>query len=223
MALFSRSKPEPKKALDAPKMSAQATPNQSAGDHPANPTGDNMPVVKKADLFSYHTGVGKENKAAYKIGKVEIPAAVISRLIKEVEGKPENRQNHIIYAALEKKYSKFLDAVEAAEMDYSEALSAMVAIKPKKAVSTSGRASKVEKAAELFSKVICRRFKGTPEEMVSGFLETVNKPEFKAEAMDCIKSYIKSFGQVDGKVKTSNRKGNPAAIKALAKARAAKK
>jgi hypothetical protein len=213
-----------KKAVDQTKSGGQPSSITSLPPSPApQPTGDNMPVVKKANLFSYIKGQGKSDKAEYRFGKVSIPAAVISRLEKEVAGKPENRQNHIIYAALEKKYSPFLDAVEAAEMEYSEALSSMVAVKPVRSQGTGQRASKVEKLAELVSKTICKRFTGKPFEMVDLFIEMVNKPDFRGEAIDCIEAYEKQFGMVNGKVKTSNRKGNPAAIKALAKARAAKK
>jgi hypothetical protein len=83
------------------------------------------------------------------------------------------------------------------------------------------RATKVEKAAETFAKGICKRFKGSPEEVVAAFLEIVAKPEFKTEALDVISAYQKNFGQTSlGFIKTSNRKGNPAAQKALAKHRA---
>ena len=88
----------------------------------------------------------------------------------------------------------------------------------------SQRASKVAEAAELFSKGICKRFKGSPEEVVDAFLETVTRPEFKSEAVDCISAFKKNFGESKlGFIKTSNRQGNPAAQKALAKARAGKK
>ncbi len=183
-----------------------------------------MPVMKKENLFSYIKGTGKSDKAEYRFGKISIPAAVITRLESEIAGKPEARQNHIIYAALEKKYSAFLDAVEAAEMEYSEALSAMVAIKPKKSVGTGQRATQVEKNAETFAKGIAKRFKGTPEEMVMQFQVAVATETFKAEAIDILTSYQKQFGTgPTGYIKTSSRKGNLAAIKALAKARASKK
>ena len=60
--------------------------------------------------------------------------------------------------------------------------------------------------------------------MVSAFIELVAKPEFKTEAIDCITAYEKNHGKTSlGYVKTSNRKGNPAAQKGLAKAREAKR
>ncbi len=183
-----------------------------------------MPVVKNNNLFSYIKGTGKSDKAEYRLGRVSIPAAVITRLEAEVAGKPENKQNHIIYAALEKKYSDFLDAVEAQEMEYSEALAAMVSIKPKKSVATGQRASAATKNAEAFVKGIAKRFKGTPEEMVMQFQVAVASEGFKAEAIDILSSYLKQYGKgPTGFIKTSGRKGNLAAIKALAKARASKK
>ena len=88
----------------------------------------------------------------------------------------------------------------------------------------SQRSSKAARAAEVFSKGMCKRFKGTPEEVVEAFLELVAKPEFRTEAIDCITAFHKNFGESKlGFIKTSNRKGNPAAQEALAKARAGKK
>ena len=57
--------------------------------------------------------------------------------------------------------------------------------------------------------------------MVDAFLAIVGKPEFKQEAIDVISAYQKNFGQTSlGFIKTSQRKGNPAAQKALANRRA---
>jgi len=57
------------------------------------------------------------------------------------------------------------------------------------------------------------------QEVVEAFLELVATPEFRTEAIDCITAFKKNFGESKlGYIKTSNRKGNPAAQEALAKA-----
>jgi hypothetical protein len=175
--------------------------------------------------FTFIKGSGKQNKASYKLGKALVPAAVITRVSKAVAGLPDHRQALVFYSKLQKEYSTFLDELDKAKIDYLDALKQMVELKPKKPAGTGQRITKVEKNAELFSKIICKRFKkDSTEEMVDAFLKSVNSPEFKKEAMDFINIYEKQHGRnTQGFIKTSNRKGNPAAQKALAKARAAKK
>jgi hypothetical protein len=125
------------------------------------------------------------------------------------------------------KYPKVLDALDAYGINPTAAVSSFKKLQEEnQPVRNVGgqRASKVVRAAELFSKGICKRFKGTPEEMVESFIELVSNSEFKKEAVDCISAYKKTFGESKlGFTKTSNRQGNPAAQKALAKARAGKK
>jgi hypothetical protein len=121
------------------------------------------------------------------------------------------------------RYPAVLDAIDTYGLTPTDAIAAFTKIRDeneKARAPKQQRASKVEKAAETFAKGICKRFKGSPEEMVDAFLETVAKPEFKKEVVDVIAAYQKNFGQSSlGFIKTSNRKGNPAAQKALKKRR----
>lgn len=174
--------------------------------------------------FSYIPGTGKGAKAEYKIGKAFVPAAVISRLEKELVGQPEHKKSMIFFSRLEKKYGKFLEAVDAAKIDYVTALGMMAEVKPRKSQSTGVRASKVSLTVKALSKGICKRFKGTPEEVIDGFLLAVNDPEFKKEALTTIKGYKKEFGlDSQDHIKTSNRVASPKALKGLAESRAKKK
>lgn len=212
-------KKEPTKTSRAKFVVVPATIPQTLVEESAILKGETMATKNP---FSYTKGVGKENKAEYKIGKATVPAAVVSRIIKAVEGKPETRKGFIIYNKLEKEYSDFLEALDKAELDYVAAFALMQEVKPKKA--TGQRAGKTEKTAEALAKGILKRFKGTPEDIVADFQKMTTSHEFVSELLDIIKSYQKNFGtNTTGFTKTSNRKGNPAAIKALAKARAAKK
>jgi len=183
----------------------------------ANPSkGESMPTMK----IQYVKGTGKENKAEFKLGKASVPASVISRTIKETEGKPENRKAFIIYGKLQKNYGSFLEALDAASLDYVDALNQMKELRPQKAAGTAHGAGKVQRTAVALAKPICKRFKGTPEEMIEAFLEAVNSPEFKKETIDIISANQKNFGKSAlGFTKTSNRKGNPNAMKALEKVR----
>jgi hypothetical protein len=185
----------------------------------AKPTEVYMATPTK-NPFIYIKGTGKEDKAEYRFGAVTVPAAVITRVMKEVQGMPEKKQGYLFYTKLVGKYSAFIEALDAAKIEYTEALSMLEEVKPPKYVGTGARGSSVSITAEMMAKGICRRFKGTPEEMVTQFLKVVTDPEFKKEAVDIIKAYQKNFGiSSTGHTKTSNRKGNPAAIKALKLAR----
>jgi len=179
-----------------------------------------------AEPIIFVKGTSKTNKAAYLVGTEKVPAAVVTRLLKEVQGLSGSKLDRAFYQGLV-KYPTVLDALDAYGLNAAVASSSFQKLQEENRVvpsPTSQRASKVARAAELFSKGICKRFKGTPVEVVEAFLELVGKPEFKTEAVDCITAFKKNFGETKlGFIKTSNRKGNPAAQKALAESRAGKK
>lgn len=179
-----------------------------------------------AEHIIFVKGTGKTNKAAYLVGTEKVPAAVITRLLTGLSDLSGSKLDRAFYQGMA-KYPKVLDALDTYGIGTAAAVGSFKKLQeenqPVKNVGGQ-RASKVVKAAELFSKGICKKFKGTPEEMVGEFLELVASPDFKKEAVDCIASYQKSYGKTAlGFIKTSSRKGNPAAQKALAKARASKK
>jgi hypothetical protein len=171
----------------------------------------------------YVPGKGKSNRAAYLVGTEKVPAAVITRLLKALQGQTGGKIDRLFYQGLD-KYPSVLDAIDTYGLMPSEAVAEFAKIQQeneKARAPKQERATKVEKAAETFAKGICKRFKGSPEEVVAAFLDIVAKPEFRTEAIDVISAYHKNFGQTSlGFIKTSNRKGNPAAQKALAKHRA---
>jgi len=179
-----------------------------------------------ADPIIFVKGTGKANKAAYLVGTEKVPAAVITRLLTSLQDFSGSKLDRAFYQGLE-KYTSVLDAIDAYGLTPAAAVGSFKKLQEEnQPVRTPGaqKATKAARVAELFSKGICKKFKGTPEEMVDGFLELVSKPEFKKEAIDCISAFQKTFGESKlGFIKTSNRQGNPAAQKALAKARADKK
>jgi hypothetical protein len=171
----------------------------------------------------YVPGKGKGTKAAYLVGTEKVPAAVITRLLTALHDQTGAKLDRMFYQGLE-KYPAVLDAIDTYGLTPTDTVAALAKIRDeneKARAPKQQRASKVEKSAETFAKGICKRFKGSPEEMVDAFLEIVGKPEFRKEAVDVISAYQKSFGTTSlGFIKTSQRKGNPAAQKALVKFRA---
>jgi len=170
----------------------------------------------------YVPGKGKANRAAYLVGTEKVPAAVITRLLTALQDQSGAKLDRMFYQGLE-KYPAVLDALDAYKLPPSDAVAAFAKIQEenvKARAPKQERTSKVEKAAEIFAKGICKRFKGTPEEMVDAFLEIVAKPEFRKETVDVVSAFLKNHGKSTlGYVKTSNRKGNPKAQEALAKRR----
>jgi hypothetical protein len=179
-----------------------------------------------ADPIIYVKGTSKANKSAFLVGTEKVPSAVITRLLTSLHDLAGSKLDRAFYQGLQ-KYPKVLDALDAYGLTPSLAVSSFKKLQEENRPAptpASQRASKVVRAAETFAKGICKRFKGSPEEVVAAFLELVVKPEFKTEAIDCISAFKKNFGESKlGFIKTSNRQGNPAAQKALAKARAGKK
>jgi len=179
-----------------------------------------------AEPIIFVKGTSKTNKAAYLVGAEKVPAAVITRLLTALHDLSGSKLDRAFYQGLE-KYPAVLDSLDAYGLTPVVAVGSFRKLQEENQVvrTPAGlKPTKVARAAELFSKGMCKRFKGTPEEVVDAFLELVAKPEFKTEAIDCIAAFQKNFGESKlGFIKTSNRKGNPAAQEALAKARVGKK
>jgi len=177
-----------------------------------------------AEPIIFVKGTSKTNKAAYLVGTEKVPAAVITRLLTATKELSGAKLDRVFYQGLD-KYPAVLDSLDTYNLSPVLAVGSFQKLQEENQVKpASQKPSKAAKAAELFSKGICKKFKGTPEEIVDAFLELVTKPEFKVEAVDCISAFKKNFGESAlGFIKTSNRKGNPAAQKALAKSRAEKK
>jgi hypothetical protein len=175
-----------------------------------------------AETIIFVKGTSKANKAAYLVGTEKVPAAVVTRLLTSLNDVSGSKMDRVFYQGLA-KYPKVLDALDVYGLSPSVAVASFKRLQEENqpAKNLAGqKPSKLVRVAEICSKGICKKFKGTPEEMVDEFLELVSKPEFKKEAADVISAFKKNFGESKlGYIKTSNRKGNPEAQKALAKAR----
>lgn len=175
-----------------------------------------------SEVITYVKGTGKQNKAVYLVGAEPIPGAVITRLLTSLHELSGSKLDRAFYQGLE-KYPKVLDSLDAHGIAPTAAASMFRKLHLENRPSPtqkSQRPSKVIRVAELVSKAICKKLKGTPTEIAEEFLGITNTVEFKAEVIDCIEAYYKNFGTNNlGFIKTNNRKGNPAAQKALAKKR----
>lgn len=180
------------------------------------PKGDESMSIK----FVKGSG-GKGDKASFMISKTIVPASVITRIERACEGKPEQRQSFIIYAALEKKYAPVLEALDNLKMSYPQALKEMSALKPAKATGTGARVPKLVKTVEAIAKGVAKRFKGDPKTIVESFVALANEASFQTELVGILEAYQKQNGlSPTGNIKTSRRKANPNALKALAAKRA---
>lgn len=168
--------------------------------------------------ITFHPGSGVKDKAEYRLGKGKVPMSVITRLVKSLAGKTGSALDRVFYQGLA-KYEAFLEAMEAANISPTDALKTFSALKPAKV----GKL-RLEKEAEGVAKILAKKYSSlAPVEMVEKFLATVSKPEFKEEVVNLLKSYEKQFKRNPlGRIRTSNRKANPKAIKALAEFRTRK-
>lgn len=153
---------------------------------------------------------GKGNKANFLVGTAAVPASVITRLEKACQDKPEQKQAFIIHTMLEKRYGAALESIEMLKMSYPDALRQMISLRPSKKVTGTHRGSRIEKTATVLAKAICRRFRGSEEEIASTFFETTQKDEFRDELRKVIQGFKREFGQnSQGYTKTSKRAGRP--------------
>lgn len=168
--------------------------------------------------ITYHPGTGVKDKAEFRLGKAKVPASVVTRLLKSVEGKTGVGLDRVFYQGLA-KYGSFLEAMEAGNVTPEDAVRLFTALKP-------GKVGKlrIEREAEGVAKILAKKYANiSPDEMVEKFVATANKPEFKKEVIDILKSFERQFKRnAFGRIKTSGRTGNSSAIKALAEFRAKK-
>lgn len=187
-------------------------------------TQDTISKGETMGQITYHSGSGRSKKAEYRIGKLSIPASAITRVINGIGSKTGAALDRAFYQGLV-KYESVLETLEAAKIQPAEAVKVFQSLKPVKSAGTEGRVTKVKKTADVFAKAIVKRFRGEdPSKLVEEFLAMANNDEFKKEVAEIINKYKADFNvSPTGHIKTSNRKANPKAMKALAAARAKKK
>lgn len=142
--------------------------------------------------IKYQQGTGKGNRAVFVCGKATIPAAMISRVLKAIEGKSDSTKTRIFISKLAPKHGDFFDAMEKAGISDQKAIQKMAELAPVK----EKAAPRITKEASAVAKMLCRKYSGkTGDEMFAAFLETVNRSEFKALVVELVGESEKKFGR----------------------------
>ncbi len=169
--------------------------------------------------IQYQPASGKGNRATFVCGKASVPAAMVSRLLKGIEGKSDTTKTRIFISKLATRHGDFLDAMEKAEVSFQDAIQKMAELSPVKEKATP----RITKEASAVAKLLCRKYSGkTADEMFAAFIETVFRPEFKALVIDLTGENEKKFGRnAQGRIRVRPERKDLAGN--AAKARAGRK
>ena len=95
-------------------------------------------------------------------------------------------------AKLAPKHGDFFDAMEKAGITEQDAITQMISLAPVK----EKAAPRINKEAAAVAKMLCRKYANkTPDEMFAAFVETVDRPEFKALVVELAGESEKKFGR----------------------------
>lgn len=142
--------------------------------------------------IKFQKGTDKTNRATFVCGKTSIPAAMVSRILKAIEGKSDSVKIRTFIAKLMPKHSDFFEAMEKAGISELQAIGLLTSLAPVKVKATP----RIKKEASAVAKMLCRKYaKKTPDEMFSAFAETMNGPEFKALVIALVKECEENFGR----------------------------
>lgn len=142
--------------------------------------------------IKYQPGTGKGNRAAFVCGKASVPAAMVSRVLKAIEGKSDSARTRTFIAKLAPKHGDFFEAMEKAGLTEQEAITQLAALAPVK----EKAAPRITKEASAVAKMLCRKYANkTPDEMFAAFVDTVSRPEFKDLVVELATASEKKFGR----------------------------
>jgi hypothetical protein len=144
------------------------------------------------NTIKYQPGTDKSNRATFVCGKASIPAAMISRVLKAIEGKSDSVKVRTFISKLAPKHGDFFDAMEKAGISDQEAIKQLTELAPVK----EKAAPRITKEASAVARMLCRKYANkTPDEMFAAFAETVGRPEFKALVVELATASEKKFGR----------------------------
>lgn len=168
----------------------------------------------------FRQGSGKKDRATFVCGKAAIPAAMVTRLLRELDGLPEAAMHRKFITKLGARHEAFLEALEKAGVSYAQAIQEMRSAAPRR----SAGKPRVSKEAEAVARMLCRKYsEKTPEEMLAAFLETTARPEFRARVVELIQASLAKLGRnAQGKIRVRAARKGPFPAAALEKARAAR-
>jgi hypothetical protein len=169
--------------------------------------------------IKYQPGTDKTNRAAFVCGKASIPAAMVLRVLKEIEGKSDSSKVRTFISKLAPKHEDFFNAMEKAGISDLDAIAKMIELAPKKKEATP----RITKEASAVARMLCRKYANkTPDEMFMSFEETVGRPEFKALVVELVGGSEKKFGRnKQGRIRVRQERKDLAGN--AAKARAGRK
>lgn len=144
--------------------------------------------------ITFRKGTSKDDRAVFVCAKTTVPTAMISRILNKIikDGMPESKANRYFIAQMNKKYEKFLEALDKAEISYPQAIQMMAGLVPVK----QKAAPRISKEAAAIVKALCRKYAGkTAEEMFDAFSETMGREEFKSLVIGMINAAEKVNGR----------------------------
>ncbi|MFN7958376.1 MAG: hypothetical protein U0P46_08655 [Holophagaceae bacterium] len=144
------------------------------------------------NTITYQKGTDKKHRATFICGKAAIPAAMVSRVLKAIDGMSDSLKVRTFIAKLAPKHGAFFDAMEKAGINELQAITLMASLTPAKEKATP----RISKEASAVAKMLCRKYaKKTPEDMFSAFSETMSRPEFKVLVIELVSESEKKFGR----------------------------
>lgn len=172
----------------------------------------------------YQKGTGRKDRASFVCGKSRLPAAVATRLFKEIEGLSDGALVRKVIQKLASKHDDFLDAIDKLGLTYPQAVQEMKNAAPKR---VSGK-PRIGKEAIGVARMLCRKYSNQEvEAMLAGFMETIGRPEFKALVIELVNQNLEKFGRNgQGKIRVRAERKGPASkglIDRMEKAREARK
>ena len=147
-------------------------------------------MAEVQDIIEFKKG-DKNVKACFRVGEHTVPAALITRFVGAMKGKPDNIIRREFTTILNEKrpkglsYDNILDVLENAKIDYLDAFNYMKGYTPNKGESKSNESREVKAVAKFLGS---KKAKGTIEERIDAFMKKVNEPEFRVKVIEIINS-----------------------------------
>lgn len=139
-------------------------------------------------------GAGKITKAQYKVGNASIPASAVTRIIKKIDSLEPRQQERKFAAALDGKYDAFLDELDKAGINISDAIQQIQALSVRPKVSR--RSTRESLVAISVSKMLARTYLSkSSTDMVQEFLSLATTPSFHSELIEHLDNLEKEFGR----------------------------
>lgn len=168
----------------------------------------------------FRKGTGRKDRATFACGKHSVPAALVTRLLRELAGLGEAAMVRKFITKLGTRHEGFLEALDKAGISYPQAIEEMRKSSPRR---SSGK-PRISKEAEAVARMLCRKYsEKDPAAMLASFLETVTRPEFQEKVVELIQANLAKLGRnAQGRIRVRAARKGPYPTAPLEKARAAR-